>query len=90
MLCKHAFLNRKYINLVLEIKSRAVRELSEALKRNHYQEERVNANLGCSTSGKDNSLDLRESVWCSLCFFLYVNEVQFSQIVGDVRVNQCI
>ncbi|KAL9146225.1 hypothetical protein ABFS82_13G096300 [Erythranthe guttata] len=56
---------RRCISMIPEIGDdtvRAVRELSETLKRNHYQEERVNSTLSCSTSENNNSSDLRESV----------------------------
>ncbi|KAK6124192.1 hypothetical protein DH2020_042028 [Rehmannia glutinosa] len=41
---------------------RVVREMNEILKRNRLPEEQVNSTLSCSTSGKDDNSDLRESV----------------------------
>lgn len=62
----------------MEIKSRAVRQMNEALKRNRLAEEQPNSALSCSTSEQDDSSDFRGSVCCSL-LLLCTNEVQSTQ-----------
>ncbi|GFP89600.1 serine/threonine-protein kinase ctr1 [Phtheirospermum japonicum] len=56
---------RRCISMIPEIGDdtvRAVRRMSETLKKNRFPEEQVNSTLSSSTSEKDDSSDLRESV----------------------------
>ncbi|KAL3643511.1 hypothetical protein CASFOL_014326 [Castilleja foliolosa] len=56
---------RRCISMIPEIGDdtvRAVRRMSETLKRNRFPDEQVNSTLSSSTSEKDDSSDLQESV----------------------------